>query len=172
MNTNFTYTLRTSRRVRKLRLAIYATGECVITKPKYVTEGMVKVFIQKHLSWIAKKLEQIKLRPQLTYGDYQDYKAQAYNLAMARLNHFNAVYNFNVGKVSVRNQKTRWGSCSKKGNLNFNYKIALIAPELVDYVIVHELCHLQEFNHGKKFWELVAKTIPDWRERRKELKKL
>jgi predicted metal-dependent hydrolase len=87
-----------------------------------------------------------------------------------RLVHFNAFYNFSYNDVRIKNVKTRWGSCSTKGNLNFNYKIALLPPHLVDYIIVHELCHLEQMNHSVKFWSLVAKTIPDYRVRRAELR--
>lgn len=102
--------------------------------------------------------------------DYLKYKQQAMALAQERVEFFNKFYGFKVNKVSIKNQKTRWGSCSKKGNLNFNYKIALLTKRLVDYVIAHELCHLKEFNHSQKFWSLVAQTIPDYLETRRELK--
>lgn len=104
-------------------------------------------------------------------GDFVKYKDTAYHLALARLEHFSAIYQIPFNKVTIRNQKTRWGSCSKRGNLNFNYKIALLAPRLADYIIVHELCHLKEFNHSKKFWALVAQTILEYRQLRRELKR-
>lgn len=87
-----------------------------------------------------------------------------------KIEQFNAVYNFKVGRVSIRNQRSRWGSCSRLGNLNFNFKIALLPEPLVDYLIVHELCHLGEFNHSPRFWDLVAHTIPDYRAKRRALK--
>jgi predicted metal-dependent hydrolase len=68
-------------------------------------------------------------------------------------------------------QKSRWGSCSRKKNLNFNYKLIQLPLELADYIVVHELCHLQEFNHGQGFWNLVGETIPDYKARRDELRK-
>ena len=86
------------------------------------------------------------------------------------MGYFNGVYKFKFNKVNIRNQKTRWGSCSAKGNINFNYKIALLPERLADYIIVHELCHLGEFNHSRKFWDLVVEAIPDHREIRSELK--
>jgi len=98
------------------------------------------------------------------------HKEAARVLVHAKIAQFNALYNFPFKRVAIRNQKSRWGSCSKKGNLNFNYKLALLPERLVDYVIVHELCHLAEFNHGKNFWNLVAQTIPDYAARRRELK--
>ena len=93
-------------------------------------------------------------------------------LVHARLSHFNAFYEAPLGKVFIKNHKTRWGSCSQKGNLNFNYKIVLLPPELADYLVVHELCHLIEFNHSPQFWALVSQTIPDCNSLRKQLRQL
>src|SRR5438105_4671667 len=90
---------------------------------------------------------------------YQKYKHAVLAMAKSQVIHFNQYYNFAINRIAVKNQKTRWGSCSKKGNLNFNYKIYLLPRHLADYVIVHELCHLGEFNHSPAFWKLVAKTI-------------
>ena len=87
-----------------------------------------------------------------------------------RLKELNAVYGFTYHRVSVKNTATRWGSCSKKANLNFHYKVALLPPELADYVLTHELCHLEEFNHSAKFWNLVAQTIPNHAVLRTQLK--
>jgi hypothetical protein len=95
--------------------------------------------------------------------------AAARVLVHERLAHFNQHYNFRFNRVSIKNQRTRWGSCSKLGNLNFNYKIALLPPQLVDYLIVHELCHLAEFNHSPRFHALVARAVPNHRELRRML---
>ncbi len=101
---------------------------------------------------------------------YLEYKEKAIILAENRIEHYNKLYHFKVNRISIKNQKSRWGSCSKKGNLNFNYKIVLLPPELADYVIVHELCHLGEFNHSKKFWKLVSIAMPDYKEIKKKFK--
>jgi len=103
-------------------------------------------------------------------ADYKKHKEEARELIMSRLEHFAYPYGFSYGKVSIRNQITRWGSCSKQGNLNFNYRLIHLPLELLDYVVVHELCHLVEFNHGRKFWDLVARAIPDYKELRRRLK--
>jgi predicted metal-dependent hydrolase len=87
-----------------------------------------------------------------------------------RLSYFNKKYNFKINRVAIKNTSTRWGSCSSKRNLNYNYKIIYLRPELADYLIVHELCHLGEMNHSRRFWVLVAKTIPDYIKINKELK--
>lgn len=102
--------------------------------------------------------------------EYLEYKERALALAKERLEFFNRTYGFKFNQVNIKNQKTRWGSCSKKGNLNFNYRIALLPEPSADYVIVHELCHLGELNHSRKFWALVAQTIPDYPRIRKALK--
>lgn len=107
-----------------------------------------------------------------TRKDYLEHKNQALILVHDRLKYFNNFYNFKFNRVSIKNQKTRWGSCSKKGNLNFNYKIVLLPPKLADYIIVHELCHLKELNHSDRFWNLVAKTFPDYLKLRQELKNI
>ncbi|MEI6280835.1 MAG: M48 family metallopeptidase [bacterium] len=106
-----------------------------------------------------------------TRWDYKRHKETARALAHARVAYFNTFYNFPVRRISIRNTKTRWGSCSQKGNLNFNYKILFLPALMTDYIIVHELCHLKEFNHSQNFWDLVAKIIPEHKVIRKELKK-
>lgn len=120
------------------------------------------------MKWIIRRVRRsLKGRTK----EYQAHKEKARDLVIARLAHFNAhpAYGFTYGRISIKNTKSRWGSCSKKGNLNFSYKLALIAPDLADYVIVHELCHIGEFNHSRAFWDLVAKAMPDWMERRKRM---
>jgi predicted metal-dependent hydrolase len=105
-------------------------------------------------------------------ASYLKHKERARHLVHQRLLYFNQFYNFTYHKVAIRNQRTRWGSCSKHGNLNFNYKLALIPESLANYVIVHEICHLGEFNHSRNFWDLVEKTIPDYVKCREDLKKI
>jgi predicted metal-dependent hydrolase len=109
--------------------------------------------------------------PRATKRHYQKHKEFARALVKARLLHFNQFYNFEYNTVSIKNMKTRWGSCSSKRNLNFNYKILFLKPEEQDYIIVHELCHLKELNHGPHFWELVAQQSPNWRTIRSTLRK-
>ena len=84
---------------------------------------------------------------------------------------FNKFYKFEINRIAIKNTSTRWGSCSSMGNLNFNYKIIYLRPALADYLIVHELCHLGELNHSKRFWALVQKTIPDYVNINKELRR-
>ena len=97
-------------------------------------------------------------------------KEAARALVIERVAHFNLHYKLPVGKIAIRNQKSRCCSCSRKGNLNFNYKLVFLPPDQRDYVIVHEICHIKEFNHGRGFWALVAETIPDYKALRHKLR--
>lgn len=117
---------------------------------------------------VFKKRVRVKKRKN---NDYLLYKEKARQLVWQRLVFLNKIYQAEYFRVSIRDQRSRWGSCSKKGNLNFNYRLIHLPPELCDYLIVHELCHLIEFNHSQKFWDQVAKTFPNYRELRMRLKK-
>jgi hypothetical protein len=102
---------------------------------------------------------------------YEANRDKALKLIKSRVEYFNKFYNFKVGQIRVKNHRSIWGSCSRRGNLNFNYKLLFLPDHLINYVIVHEICHLKEFNHGKNFWALVAKFIPDHKAWRDELHK-
>ncbi|MDE2399946.1 MAG: M48 family metallopeptidase [Patescibacteria group bacterium] len=103
--------------------------------------------------------------------DYKKHKETARALVHQRITELNTHYNFKISRVAIRDTKTRWGSCSKGGNLNFNYKILFLPPHIADYIIVHELCHLKEFNHSVNFWSLVAEVAPNHKAIRRELKR-
>lgn len=103
-------------------------------------------------------------------AQYKKHKEAARALVHARLLHWNKFYGFTYNRVSIKDTCSRWGSCSKKNNLNFNYRLVLIAPDLADYVIVHELCHLKEFNHGERFWALVAEALPEYEALKRRLR--
>ncbi len=111
-----------------------------------------------------------RVYPRRNRAAYLKYKEVARQLAKNRLAHYNAVYGFTVNRIAIKDSRSRWGSCSKKGNLNFSYKIALLPLDMADYVIVHELCHLGEFNHSQKFWDLVAQTVPNYKEIKNKFK--
>lgn len=168
--------MRVSNRARRLRLSVSLSGEVVVTVPRMVPQHRAVLFIKEHKEWIAHAVARMRLHHKqrntmpLT-GRYSVFKEPARALVTQRLAHFNKNYQLPLNGIRIKNQKTRWGSCSRSGNLNFNYKVALIPAALVDYVVVHELCHLAELNHSPRFWRRVAETIPDYKERRRALHK-
>jgi predicted metal-dependent hydrolase len=122
------------------------------------------------MPWIFRRRRISKRRKPQSPKQYALYKEDARVLVHKKLLEWNAHYNLEYKRVAIRNSRSRWGSCSVNKNLNFNYKILFLPETLQDYLIVHELCHLQEFNHGQGFWDLVAETIPNYNERRTELR--
>lgn len=134
----------------------------------FMIRRIIRIVIGPSGFRVFKKRARIKKRKN---NDYLVYKEKARQLVWQRLVFLNKIYQVEYFRVSIRDQRSRWGSCSKKGNLNFNYRLIHLPPELCDYVIVHELCHLIEFNHSEKFWDQVAKTFPNYRELRMRLKK-
>lgn len=169
------YTVKINPKSRYLRIRIQLGGEVVVTVPKNVSSSVVDKFLRDRQDWIEKKVKLMEqysktLKVTLSRKEITALKAKALAFIQERLAHFNTKYGYKWNIITIRQQKSRWGSCSKKRNLNFNYKIALLPEYLADYIVVHELCHLGEFNHSDRFWTLVARTIPDYRERRRELR--
>ena len=95
----------------------------------------------------------------------------AKEIIRARVKHWAAELKLEYNRVTIKDQRTVWGSCSRKKNLNFNWRLAAVPPEALDYIVIHELCHLREMNHSKRFWDLVRLTCPDYPARRKWLRK-
>lgn len=170
------YTLKVSRRARRMRLVIFCDGNFVVTVPEGIGENSVEKFIVAKSQWIIDKLEYFKRFPAGVFSKRSkryslQRKREALELVEKRVSYFNQLYGFKYNNITIRNQKTRWGSCSKKGNLNFNYKITSLPQRMADYIVVHELCHLGEFNHSQNFWNLVARTVPDYLQIRREIRK-
>ncbi len=169
--------IKRTKGLRSLRLSVRADGRIILSVNKAYPLFLIKKFLAGKQAWLEDSLLKIKNRNSLfsvrhTASEIAKYKKQTKILVTERLKYFNQFYNFPYNRIAVRNQSSRWGSCSSKKNLNFNYRLALLAPDLADMVIVHELCHLQEMNHGKSFWDLVSKTMPNYKVLEKNLKKL
>lgn len=175
-NKTVTYTLRKRRNSRRLRIAVHCDGSVAVTIPSFLREIVAEKFIVEKAEWLLSKLEIFRtgnagLVLHGTRADYLKNKEEARAIISGRVNKLNEKYGYLYNRISIRNQKTCWGSCSRKGNLNFNYKIIFLPEKVQDYIVVHELCHLKEFNHSKMFWGLVAKVVPNYLEIRRELRK-
>jgi predicted metal-dependent hydrolase len=177
-NQCISYRVRQSARARCLRITIYPNGDLAATLPSSASLEKLENFLRQKADWILRKIKWAKKRkpsillPKSSRREYLKYKEQARELARNKIQEFNQFYDFHYGRISIRNQKSRWGSCSQKGNLNFNYRIVHLPEKYLNYIIVHELCHLQEFNHSKRFWDLVAEMIPEYKKIRKEFRNL
>ena len=174
-NQEIEYKLKKSKRAKRMRIAVYCDTSVVVTLPYGIKENIVEKFLSAKAAWLLDKILYFKKYGKLIFIkgnkiEYRKNKEAALNLAEERVNYFNKIYKLKFNKITIKRQKTRWGSCSSKGNLNYNYKILFLPKHIADYIIVHELCHLKEFNHSRKFWNLVARAVPSYLEIKRELK--
>lgn len=171
------YELKRRRGMRTIRAAVHAGGRLVVSAGVSRSIHEIEAFLYRQRAWIETSIEKMKdvkqsLLQKNDPKEYRERKHEAKMLIEARLEHFNKTYGLKWSRVSIKNTKRLWGSCSRKGNLNFNYKLLLIPPDLCDYVVVHELCHLIHFNHSQKFWNEVARALPDFKQRKRRLRLL
>ena len=164
---------------RTLSLQVKNDGQVIVRAPRHVTLQEIAAFVRKNSAWLHKHLEKVRKEKELnaaspvqplTMEDIQKLADEALRVIPGRVAHFAPLVGVTYGRITVRNQRTRWGSCSSKGNLNFNCLLMLAPPGILDYVVVHELCHRKEMNHSPKFWAEVAKVMPDYKERQKWLR--
>lgn len=172
------YTHAVSLRTRSVRFTIRSDGSCVLTTPKRISQTTIDTFLLSRQEWIVKKLHQYKNNPRIslgtgTQGELLQNKEHVKNLVTQKLKLYQVQYpHLQWKKIVIRNQSTRWGSCSKKGTLSFNYKIHTLPDELIDYIVVHELCHLGEMNHSQNFWNLVGIALPEYKTLRTKLRSI
>lgn len=168
------YELRRRARMRSIRIAVHRDGQVTVSAAKSIPLSTIETLIVKKAAWIKQQQDKMLRRPQLVpvanQVDYKKYKQEALKIAIERVAHFSTLYNLVPQAISIRNSRTRWGSCSRKGRISFSYRLLFLPKELQDYLIVHELCHLKEFNHSPRFWNLIRKTIPHYHSLRKQLR--
>lgn len=157
---------------KTISIQITPQGEIRIRCPRGMKKGEIQTFAEEHRDWIEKHLpkpEALAL-PGFTQEERALLARQASTDIPQRVARFAKRMGVTYGRITIRCQKTRWGSCSGSGNLNFNCLLMLTPESVRDYVVVHELCHRKEMNHGEAFWAEVAAVLPDYRENRKWLK--
>lgn len=168
-------------RSNRKTVAIQVNSDLSVTvrAPRSVSEKDIEEILKKKEAWISKHIEKIKETKERVEAEPTEKLTREKVIALAeealkvipeRVEYFAKVIGVTYGKITIRNQKTRWGSCSSKGNLNFNCLLMLAPSEVLDYVVVHELCHRKQMNHSKAFWLEVEKVLPDYKEVRKWLK--
>lgn len=167
---------------RTLAIQIKADGSVVVRAPKRCSKALVEQFVREKQDWAAKKqmeiLRNVQEReqqaaqlPKWTAADYREQKMRAAWRFKQRVVYYAEQMGVSYGRITVRDQQTRWGSCSTQGNLNFNWRLILAPQEVLDYVVVHELAHRVEMNHSERFWSVVESVLPDYRQRRQWLRK-
>ena len=168
-------------RSNRKTVAIQVNSDLSVTvrAPRSASEKDIEEILKKKEAWISKHIEKIKDAKERFEAEPTEKLTREKVIALAdealkvipeRVEYFAKVIGVTYGKITIRNQKTRWGSCSSKGNLNFNCLLMLAPPEVLDYVVVHELCHRKQMNHSKAFWLEVEKVLPNYKEVRKWLK--
>ena len=164
---------------KTLSVEIKPDGRIVVRAPMRLSRREIERFLAEKSSWIlahrSKMLqrraqEQAAPIPALTDAQLRDLKRRAVSVFAERTAYFAPLVGVSYGTITVRSQKTRWGSCSSAGNLNFNCLLLLAPPQVLDYVVVHELCHRKEMNHSPRFWAEVERILPDYRVHKKWLK--
>ena len=153
---------------RTIAIEVRASQKVVVRAPAYMTDGEIQRFLLEKRGWIAKQLDRMQSRTDsqespLTEAELRRLKAEAAVDLSQRVVKYAPVVGVRVGRITIRQQKTRWGSCSAQVNLNFNCLLMLCPEAVRDYVVVHELCHQKELNHSRAFWTLVERVMPGYR---------
>lgn len=153
---------------RSLGLEVNTEG-LIVRAPIIATDAEINSFVSEHKAWIEKSLKKVaekqkaleNLEP-LTMEDIRALADKALKVIPERVRYYAPKVGVTYGRITIRNQRSRWGSCSAKGNLNFNCLLMLTPPEVIDSVVVHELCHRREMNHSDRFYAEVLRVFPDY----------
>lgn len=170
----YEYELKRSKR-KSISIEISREAKIIVRAPIRMKKTDIEAFLHSKSEWIDKHLASMKEKlasvpRNLTEEEKNELKKNAKIIITHRVEILSEIMGVNYDKLTVKLQKTRFGSCSTKKNLNFNAVIALMPKDISDYVIVHELAHLKQMNHSASFWKEVEKIIPDYKDKRKWLK--
>ena len=163
---------------KTISVEISEAAEVIVRAPMRMPKKEILKFVNDHTDWIEKHKKKMEQRlaekpvvKKLSLEEVQSLADQALKVIPERVRHYAPIVGVTYGCITIRNQKTRWGSCSSKGNLNFNVALMLVPPEVMDYVVVHELTHRKEMNHSPRFWAEVERVCPEYKKHRAWLKK-
>lgn len=172
---------------KTVAIQINRQGEVVVRAPRRCPKSYIDAFVAEKQTWIQRKLEEIRWqeaeREQVrsrencnafllpgTAAEEAVYRAQAADIFARKAAYYAARMGVTFNRITIRDQKTRWGSCSSKGNLNFNWRLVLAPVPVLDYVVIHELAHRREMNHSSRFWDIVGEIMPDYQIHRRWLR--
>ncbi|MCC8128053.1 MAG: M48 family metallopeptidase [Clostridiales bacterium] len=166
---------------KTLAIQLTSDGKVLVRAPRRCSKALIESFLEEKKGWILQKQQELRQRQERIVQERssrfaltEEEAGKARKLAAAVFERKTALYaalmHVSYGRISIRDQKTRWGSCTAVGNLNYNWRLILAPEEVQDYVVVHELAHRLEMNHSPRFWAVVETVLPDYRLRRKWLK--
>ena len=166
-------------RRRTISIQVNPDMTVIVRAPLRASDRVINKFIKEKEDWIYKQLDKLAKQQKeinergiekLSNEDIKSLAKRAVEYIPERVSYYAEIMGVTYGRITIRNQRTRWGSCSSKGNLNFNCLLMLAPRDIIDYVVVHELSHRKEMNHSRAFWNEVGKVIPDYKEKVKWLK--
>lgn len=166
--------IRSSRKT--LAVQIKPDGSVIVRAPLRLPQREIQRFLEEKSAWITATLEKVRAANQvgqtqpLTPEDIRTLADKALQVLPERTKYYAERMGVTYGRITIRNQTTRWGSCSAQGNLNYNCLLMLAPPEVQDYVVVHELSHRRHMDHSADFWAEVERYLPDYKIHRKWLK--
>ena len=164
------------RKVKNINLYIKPPdAHVLITAPRQAAESRIREFAEGRAQWIEKSRKRMldsreKMADELSGAITKEQMERITEMVEAYARKWEPVMGVHATHWTFRYMKTRWGSCSAQGNLSFHWKLVLMPPEILDYVVVHELAHRKEMNHSQRFWAEVERILPDYKARRKWLK--
>lgn len=162
---------------KTIAVQIKPDGTVVVRVPKWMRERDIENFVQEKRAWIEKhqrlvreRQAQVQQAEPFTEEELRALVKQAREVITQKVRYYAPLVGVDYGRIAIRRQRSRWGSCSSKGNLNFNCLLALLPEEVIDYVVVHELCHRKQMNHSAAFYREVERVYPEYRKWQKWLK--
>ena len=165
-------------RRKTIGLEISPDLQITVRAPYHLSDFRIREFVESKQTWILKHLAIMQDRQAhdpipagvISDKELRHMTEEARIIIPERVKYFAKIIGVTYGQITIRHQKTRWGSCSSSGNLNFNCMLMATSPELIDYVVVHELCHRKQMNHSPLFWKEVEEILPDYRNLRSRLR--
>ena len=151
-------------------------GVLTVRAPRGISDELIEQFLKKHANWIETHIQKAKRNVErfssLTDAEIKKLKCDAKEYMTRKSEYYSKIMGVKYGRISITSAKTRFGSASSKGNISYSWRIMLYPEEARDYVVVHELAHLIEMNHSRRFYAIIAKIMPDYKERIKLLQEI
>lgn len=162
---------------KTIAVEVRQDGSVLVRAPRNCPQSRIDTFLKEKQAWVLAKVEEqkekeadsMKIQP-LSEAEQRLYRDKAREIFEQKVSYYAQMMGVSYGRIAIRDQKTRWGSCSGEGNLNFNWRLIFAPAGVMDYVVVHELAHRKEMNHSPRFWRVVEDTMPEYRKYQKWLK--